>query len=215
MTAWQTIKDASPDRLLRPDRPATANANHEQDAPTGAVVIQDSREQLPWRISAFPVVVEKLDFGDYSVRGFERRFVVERKSLGDLVQSLTRERTRFFKELEMMSRCQFAAILIEAERATVEIGAFRSDVCPSSILSSLDAVMVRFGIHVLWGGDHAGAARRFENLVKMYIRGHEKDANVLGLIGKGGGRNRRGGRRSDRAGLHADGGASFEDGGVR
>jgi ERCC4-type nuclease len=183
---WKQIKDAKLERLL-----PISTQDGEDDDPTpttgpteGPVVVVDSREQRPWKIEAFRVVIKKLDFADYSLLGFERRFAVERKSLADLIQSLTHERTRFHKELEALSRCSFAAIFIEAERATVESGAFRGAVSPKAILSSLDAISIRLGVHVVWCGSHAEAGRRFEGMARLFIHGVEKDARTLGLIPK-------------------------------
>lgn len=147
-----------------------------------AVVI-DTREQWPLEIRAYPTITAKLDAGDYGIAGFSTmdapRFAVERKSLQDLIGSLTAGRERFLRECERLRIFGFAGLLIEAERVQVEIGDFRSAATPRSILASLDAIMVRYGIHVLWCRDHAGAARRLEGLVRQFCRGVEKEHTAL------------------------------------
>ena len=56
-------------------------------------VVIDSREQMPLDFGPeVPTVRRKLDAGDYSAAGFEHRLAVERKSLSDLLGSLTRDR---------------------------------------------------------------------------------------------------------------------------
>ena len=143
------------------------------------VILIDSREQTPLAIEGFPVERVTLPVGDYGLAGFSDwnnpQFIVERKSLDDLVSSLTHGRERFLREVEALRRFRFAALLIEAERAEVEMGAYRSAASPVSILASLDCLEVRAGVHVLWAGEATGAARRLEGLVRQFARGVEKD----------------------------------------
>lgn len=150
-------------------------------------VIIDSREQTPLAIRAYPTVVEKLDFGDYGIVGFSSlnnpRFAVERKSLGDLIGSLTTGRERFMREIEGLRRFTFSAILIESERIVIESEAYRSRTTPQSILGTLDAIMVRANVHIVWGGSHAESATRLEQIVRQFVRGVEKDlARLSGKI---------------------------------
>ena len=53
-----------------------------------------------------------LQSGDYSVKGLEDVFAVERKSMSDLVGSLTRERDRFMRELHRLRGFTFARLLV-------------------------------------------------------------------------------------------------------
>jgi ERCC4-type nuclease len=142
-------------------------------------ILQDTREQAPLGITAYPVVVATLSAGDYSVAGFHDfsnpGFIVERKSIPDLIASLTRERKRFWKEVEALRRFRFAALLIEGTRDQVEMQNYRGLATPAAILASLDAIEVRAGIHILWASDAEGAARRLEGLVRQFCRGIEKD----------------------------------------
>jgi ERCC4-type nuclease len=93
----------------------------------GTVVI-DTREQAPFafggllsdaRLGRRPVVVPTevrgLPTGDYSLAGHEDRLCIERKSLPDLFQSLSRERDRFERELERMSSFSSAHVVVEAD----------------------------------------------------------------------------------------------------
>jgi ERCC4-type nuclease len=143
------------------------------------VVIQDTREQTPWNITEFPVEVDGLPVGDYGIRGFSDwnnpAFIVERKSLSDLVGSLTAGRERFMREIEKMRQFRFRALIIEANRQEVEGQEYQSLTTPQSVLGSLDALSVRCGLHIYWAGGHTGAARQFEGLVRQFCRGVEKD----------------------------------------
>lgn len=57
----------------------------------------DTREQKPIKLSNYNIISEKLDFGDYSCDGI---LAVERKSLSDLVSTLSSGFDRFNREIE-------------------------------------------------------------------------------------------------------------------
>lgn len=64
-----------------------------------------------------PVERATLREGDYSARGLEGRVAIERKSVSDLVGSLTHGRERFVRELERLATYDFKAIVIEGSLA--------------------------------------------------------------------------------------------------
>lgn len=148
------------------------------------IILQDSREQSPLKIEGFPVEVEGLCVGDYSVKGFHTfdnpALAVERKSLSDLVGSLTAGRERFHRELNKLQQFRFKAILIEATRKQIRIGDYRSNAMPQSILASLDAIAVRANIHIFYCDDATDAARQLEALVRQFCRGIIKNYEILG-----------------------------------
>ena len=150
---------------------------------TKPTVLIDTREKAPLRIEAYPVEVAGLPAGDYGIRNFSDwtnpAFIVERKSLQDLVGSLTGGRKRFMREIERLRRFRFAAILIEGTRDSIELHSYRGQATPQSLLASLDAIEVRTGVHVLWAGTPEGAARRLEGLVRQFVRGVAKDYKRL------------------------------------
>ncbi len=104
---------------------------------TVPVVLVDSREQVPLNISTFPVQVMGLPVGDYGIAGFSDwtnpGFVVERRSLPDLVASLTQGRDRFMGEVGKMRQFRFHALVIEALEAEVELGKYRSSTKPQGL----------------------------------------------------------------------------------
>ncbi len=123
----------------------------------------DTREQ---RVLRFPPElgvdcgVAKLDAGDYSVRQFSHVFIAERKSLSDLVQTLSHGRERFENELDLLQQYRWAVILVEARQDEAEIGAYRSMMLPHAVTGSLDAIWMRWGVATLWCGNAAGAAQK-------------------------------------------------------
>ena len=146
-------------------------------------ILQDSREQQPLVITAYPVEVATLPVGDYGVKSFSDwenpRFIIERKSLDDLCGSLGQGRERFMREIEKMRQFGFRALIIEAAKDQVELAAYRSLIAPASVLATLDALAVRCGLHIFWAQDATGAARCLEGLVRQFVRGLEKDYRKL------------------------------------
>jgi DNA excision repair protein ERCC-4 len=100
--------------------------------PTPFTILIDTREQLPWAFDGLtadyrdnyrPLDVRTrsgtLLSGDYSVEGLESHVAVERKSLADLFSTIGQGRDRFERELERLQRLEYAAVVVEADWATV------------------------------------------------------------------------------------------------
>ena len=115
-------------------------------------ILVDTREQTPLDIRS-PFEVTGLPIGDYGVKGFSDwnnpAFIVERKTLDDLVASLTSGRERFMREIEKMRQFKFAVIIVEAYESEILRWDYQSKATPQSILQSLAAIQVRAGVHVI------------------------------------------------------------------
>jgi len=152
--------------------------------------IQDTREQWPLDLDAWPggVKVDTLKFGDYGLEGFSGidypRIIFERKSLADIVGSLTYGRERFMKEVEALRRFQFSCIVIEAERAQLDNEDYRGITSSESLRQTLFAIMVRTGVHVHWAGNRANAAQSVMGMGRQFLRGLVKDVQRLPKIGR-------------------------------
>lgn len=107
-------------------------------------IIIDNREQDPLPISAYPTSPGTLNSGDYSFAGGEHWLSIERKSISDLVQSLTTERERFTRELERLRGYRFARLLIIGYVGDIEQGHYRSRVTPKAILHSLYSIEAKY-----------------------------------------------------------------------
>lgn len=87
-----------------------------EDLITDAKVIVDTREQKPFRFNNISVKKQKLDYGDYCVyndNGYQVFF--ERKSLTDLISTVTMGEERFRKEIERAEEEeQYLVILVES-----------------------------------------------------------------------------------------------------
>ncbi len=147
------------------------------------IILIDTREQWPLDITAFATEEASLPVGDYGVKGFSDwdrpDFIIERKSEGDLCGSIGRGRARFLREVQKMRQFGFRALVIESTRARIAAGDYRSKIIPASILSTLDALCVRAGLHVFWCGSHEGAARQVETLAATFARGIFKSWEAL------------------------------------
>lgn len=128
-------------------------------------IIVDTRETLPW---SFPCPVERrtLPEGDYgvagpkplySVEGLERKIVIERKSLGDLVQTVIRDWIRFRKELNRLGGYDVAIIAAEANLGDVLAHRYESDASPLSVIGRCHDCLIDHGVPVMFWGPRAEA----------------------------------------------------------
>ena len=134
------------------------------DNPTGILkatvpglptLIVDSREQLPFRFMHLPTAVAGLVTGDYSIKGMEDVFAVERKSIPDLIASVTRERDRFMRELQRIKAHDFRRLLVVGRVEDIATDCRGAN--PRAIMASLHAIESR-GIPVVFIADPAEAA---------------------------------------------------------
>lgn len=114
-------------------------------------LIIDSREQrpLPFPDGVF-TETGSLYSGDYSIKGLESLFAVERKSLDDLAASCTRERERFERELHRLRGFRFKRLLIVGTRADLAAGRYYSKANPKAIAATLGAFEVRYDLPVVF-----------------------------------------------------------------
>lgn len=141
------------------------------------VIVTDTREQKPL---AFPHLTRErgtLATGDYSVKGLEHRLAVERKSMADMVGSLTHDRTRFMAELQRMRAYECRRLLMIGTQMELKAILARRAVKLEQILGSLaciDACMVP----VVWVQDAAQAALEVERLAFWCWREARKTAGL-------------------------------------
>ncbi|WP_420892157.1 ERCC4 domain-containing protein [Nitratidesulfovibrio vulgaris] len=135
-------------------------------------LVTDTREQRPLDFTRWPeitVTTATLRAGDYSLVGFEDRFALERKSLPDLVASVTTHRERFERELQTLRGYDLAAIVAECDTGHVLRHEYRSKASPDSVLQSLAAFQVRYRVPTLWAGSPQGAAYMVRALCRHYL----------------------------------------------
>lgn len=121
------------------------------------VLIIDTREQEGYHydFDRFPnwiagTVRCALKTGDYTVEGYEDEIIIERKTLEDLVSTLTTKRKTFIKECQRMEAFKRKFIVIEATLARLKSPYAHSDAHPNSIFGTLIAIQERFGVQVMF-----------------------------------------------------------------
>lgn len=133
-------------------------SNAKKKQPTPIVIIEDTKEQHPLDFAPFAAygiasVRRNLRTGDYSVDGYEHHVLVERKSLNDLVGTLTFGRDRFLRE--MYDRGAFVPckhLVVEATWRDISTPYPFSDANPAAIVNSLFSLMMPpTGVHVFVG----------------------------------------------------------------
>jgi len=115
-------------------------------------IIIDTREQKPYSFSSvkteFDIVRGTLKTGDYSLKGFEDKITVERKSMSDAFGSFGNGRKRLEKEMIRMGKFTFVAFVIEADWEKIfKSPPVRSKLNPKTIYSTIIAWEQRYGVH--------------------------------------------------------------------
>lgn len=142
-------------------------------------LLVDTREQAPLLFRRLPSMRGTLTTGDYSIIGGEDLFAVERKSIPDLVASVTGERERFERELHRLRGCRFKRLLVVGTRAEVEGHTYRSAASPKSVIASLSAFEVRYDLPVVWAATPEEAAVVVEGWAWWFARELRQAARLL------------------------------------
>jgi ERCC4-type nuclease len=137
---------------------------------TDLVIIQDTREQMPLVFTEAAVEISTLQTGDYSLKSFEDKVCIERKSLADLLQSLGQERERFMREVHRMRAYEFAGLVVEANLTTLYKGGWRSQMTPQAVTGTLQALSAKYGIHIFFVDNRELAAKTVEGLLFHFLR---------------------------------------------
>lgn len=114
------------------------------------VIVIDTRESEPFKFKGRNVVFDKLDVGDYSVKGFESEIAIERKSHGDFLGSITHRRECFMAEMKAMSSYKSKALVVEAEYGTLVRGHYQfARVNPETSIGTIVALVADWSIPVI------------------------------------------------------------------
>ena len=144
------------------------------------VIVIDTRERAPLAFRRLESVRGTLAGGDYSLRGAEDSFAVERKSIADLVNCCTgAERRRFDRQLHRLGAYRFRRLVIVGHRIEVEQRRYRSNLTPKAILGTLAAFEVRHDVPVTWAGTPEEAAAIVERWAWWFARETIEQANDL------------------------------------
>jgi DNA excision repair protein ERCC-4 len=139
----------------------------------------DTREQTPLVFVNLPTEKATLQTGDYSISGLEADFTIERKSIADLVQSVTFERERFERELTRMRGYSFRRLVVIGTVQQIEEHTYQSRAEPKAVLASLTAFEVRYSMPVCWCSTPTAAAVQIERWACYFLRERLKTAQDI------------------------------------
>ncbi len=133
-------------------------------------IIVDTREKNPWFFDnqdyVSGVVNEKLDTGDYSIKGLEGELCIERKqSVAELAKNLSQD--NFKDELKRMENIEHKFILLEFSMNDVIDYPVNSDIPKkmwdklkvkgSHILGFIDSIQLHRKINIIFCDNHINA----------------------------------------------------------
>jgi len=142
-------------------------------------IVIDSREQTPLAFNRLASVVAGLDTGDYSIRGLETLFGIERKTVPDLVASVTTGRERFERELARLRGHRFKRLLVVGCPGEIAAQHYRGNTSPKSVLHTLAAFEVRYDLPVVFEPTPETAAARIESWAFWFTRECLKTADAI------------------------------------
>lgn len=149
-----------------------------EEAPLPRLIV-DTREQTPLSFRHCESERGALQSGDYSAKGIEESFCVERKTIADLVGSLTRERARFMREMHRLRGFTNAYLLIIGRDIELASLVAQGRANMKQIEHSLMALQARYGVHVVWVETPADAALLVESWAFCAYREAMKPAGVM------------------------------------
>lgn len=123
--------------------------------PDGFQLIIDTREQRPLFIPKPPkgliLIRDTLENGDYSIKGLEKKVMIERKGLSDLVNYIGNDRKNTKIKLKRAERYQWKGLVIEGSELELLRPQMFSRINPESIRQSLVSFEVKYGLHIYYG----------------------------------------------------------------
>jgi DNA excision repair protein ERCC-4 len=146
-------------------------------------IIADSREQLPLAFRKSKLLKEvkydKLQTGDYSIKGFTDKIAIERKSASDLSATLSRGNKRFQAELTRAQNMDYFCILIEAPFNTILAktwpGNHKTRVPGHVTIKTLFTLKFKYGISVIFANNRAESASIIRQLFRAYLIKKQKE----------------------------------------
>lgn len=139
-----------------------------------ATVVVDTREKDPFGLRGLESVRAKLDFGDYSLRGHEASFAVERKSAADFIGTMAvlANRRRFIREmLRMEEGGGHMVVLVEGSVSNIVMKTpLRSNMNPYRMLDSALAISHRFAVPFMFCASRAEAELTLVSALRGWLK---------------------------------------------
>ena len=141
----------------------------EQQFLSSLTIIVDSREKHPYLFTGHRTVVQGLSIGDYGLLNCSD-IAIERKSINDLIGSLTKGRERLEKELRKGSDISYFALVVEASFSDLANGKYQSQMLPKSAVQTLLSWSVKYGTHIFFCENREYAEKVTLSLLLKYGR---------------------------------------------
>lgn len=156
--------------------------------PTNFKVIQDTREQSPLKF--IKSEVKKLDYGDYTLSDGNSNIFIERKSISDMVGTMSQGYERFYREVER-ARNDNAYLIVAVEVDYNTFQSFHKDyrmryakVSPEHILKIMRGLLLDFDNLQFVFCD--GRVKLTETILKIYQLGEQvKTTDLQMAVEKG------------------------------
>ena len=129
----------------------------------------DSREQKPYAFKGCDVETIALKTGDYSVKilgmNYNTEIAIERKSLQDMIGSITQGRERFEKEMVRSLEIPHFYLIIEGSWDDIYSHNYISQIPPNSVINTILGWQIKYGYHIIIADNH----RRAEDFTKRIL----------------------------------------------
>ena len=150
-------------------------------------IIIDTREQNPLvfrkTINFEESIKAKLDVGDYSIKGYENKISIERKSPADLFHTLGKDHKRFKRELERAMSYDYFAILVESPFSVVIDKEFENahycKMFGDTIIQICYTLKLKYGIDVIFCNGRSEATRIIKQIFKAYVKLRDKPNKMV------------------------------------
>lgn len=152
------------------------------------VVIQDTRERLPFDLSFYGFEVErrKLDCGDYSIQGYENYISIDRKkSVSELASNLFEDYVRFKKEMIRAKDIAHFFLLFEFSLEYLLIYPHGSGIpkrkwpylraTPRKMLERIKLLYETYGVRCIFSQNREEAEQKCADILQLVINGGNLD----------------------------------------
>lgn len=140
-------------------------------------IIVDTREQKKlWAKSTKydTIEIKALTTGDYSIKGHENDFAIERKSLSDLFGSLGSDHKRFRKEIERGLKMKYFAIIIDGSYDNALNKDFEGSHFTKMkgyvVTQILFTLHIKYNLPIFFTSGRSQSKRIIKELMKAYLK---------------------------------------------
>jgi ERCC4-type nuclease len=151
--------------------------------PNQFAILIDSREQKPLDFDGYNTEIQKLETGDYTIKGLENVLFIERKgSLAEMYRNCTQK--RFWAELDRTASFKYKFLVLECAFEDIaaipySLGLPKSQwsqlkLKPQYIVKCVGDIQVKYGIHVIFAGNRETATEIILNIMKRVSENEDR-----------------------------------------